>query len=83
MFYDYPAIWRYGKGTGFRVTPMFKSWLCPIFIKKKKILLSLHKVAVRMTYLTFNRWSIFVPLPVYKIMTRGGREIIWEITAAI
>lgn len=35
VFYDYPAIWRYGKGTGFRVTPMFKSWLCPIFIKKK------------------------------------------------
>lgn len=27
------VIWRCGKGTGFKVRPMFKSWFCSILMK--------------------------------------------------
>lgn len=79
MFYGYLVIWRCGKGTGFRVRSMFKSLGSVHFYKMMLILL--HKVAVRLKCLALNRCSILVPLPVYRIMTRGGKEISWEITA--
>lgn len=33
VFYSYLVIWNCGKGAGFRISPMFKSWLCYIFTK--------------------------------------------------
>lgn len=31
--YGYLVIWKCGKVAGFRIRPMFKSWLCSVFIK--------------------------------------------------
>lgn len=45
------------------------------------MLVLLYKVAVRMRCLALNRCSVLVPLPVYRITTRGGRERSWETTA--
>ena len=47
------------------------------------MLILLHNVAVRMKCLAPSRCCILVPVPVYKIITRGGREISWEITGTV
>lgn len=73
-FYGYVVIWRCGKGTSFRIRPMFKYQPFHFY---KIMLILLHKIALKMMCLVLNKWSILVPLPVYRIMTRGRKEISW------
>lgn len=45
----------------------------------KMMLVLMHKVALKMMCLALNKCSILVLLPVYRIVTRGSREISWRL----
>lgn len=74
VVYGYLVIWRCEKGTNFRIRPMFK---CQPFHFYKIILILLHRVALKMMCSLLNKCYILVPLPAYRIMTRGSIEISW------